>query len=98
MSSIDERSANGLTPGAIRPMHGPKNPWERVGGIPAIHAPFALRRPSTTPISQCGNLFWGVTKWLPPQITVFLVLRPKRLIPGEGRKHLEKMQHQQRLN
>ena len=27
-----------------------------------------------------------------------LVLRPKRLFPGEGRKRLEKMQHQQRLN
>jgi hypothetical protein len=27
-----------------------------------------------------------------------LVLRPKRLIPGEGRKRLEKTQHQQRLN
>jgi hypothetical protein len=27
-----------------------------------------------------------------------LVLRPKRLIPGQGRKRLEKTQHPQRLN
>jgi transposase len=28
----------------------------------------------------------------------FLLLRPKRLIPGEGRKRLEKTQHRQKLN
>ena len=94
---------NGARMGARQEPFIPKTPWERVGGIPALHAPLAPSPPlynAYNPLdpSQCGNSFWGVTKWLPPQITVFLVLRPKRLIPGEGRKHLEKMQHQQRLN